>query len=395
MAGNRKKCLRNIAILLSLMSVLFGCGSIAPLKIPSESKISADDNWLTLGKDNQHRHYSNKNIVPPLEVVWRARVKSIIPDHPLAIGDNILAPTIDGQLYQLNYQSGQFYGRGNLGPAIEHIPTIQKGILYTGFSLGEETLLGFNLETTRKTLQRKYTHITTSPIYWDNKLFFGTYQGRLICTNVGTGEKIWEFTAKAPIQSSPAIQDQLIIFGDDSGWLYALDATSGLKLWETQLKGNIFSHPVIDDSLVFIGTLEGNLYAVRYTNGKIIWKQRFSGAIYSSPSVFENMMYIGNNDHKVIALRKATGEIIWTFGTDGIVNTVPLPSPDYLYVASWDKHLYVVNRANGKLLFKMDLEKPLKSSPIIYRDVLLVQSANGHLYALANGKYIQSRREKE
>jgi outer membrane protein assembly factor BamB len=377
-------------IIIFILFLFIGCGAIVPLTLPTQEENNSDY-WLTLGRNNQHTHYSDHNVVPPLKIIWKTRVKSVITDHPLAIGDNIIALTKSGMLYQLDYETGKTLGDGTLGPAIDHVPTIQNKSMYTGFSLGKKTLIEFNLELAKSILQKAYPHISTTPLHGDEKIYFGTSKGLFLCVNAGTGEKIWDFEAKSPIQSSPTIKDQHVIFGDDKGQLFSLDATSGIKLWETTLEGNIFSHPVIDDSYVFIGTLAGNLYAIKSTNGKIIWKQKFPGAFFSSPSVYKDEIYIGNNDHKVIALNKTTGEIMWDFKTKGIVNTVPLPSPDYLYITSWDKQLYVLNRRNGNLIFKMDLKRSLKSSPIIYRDLLLVHTANGHLYALANEKYAQKK----
>lgn len=393
MFNNSKKYLLN-TIPFILLVIFIGCGAIVPLTLPPQNEINSSD-WLTLGGNNQHTHNSSYNVVPPLEIIWKSRVKSVITDHPLAIGKNIIALTKSGSIYQLDYETGKILGDGTLGPAIDHVPTIQNNIMYTGFSLGKKTFIEFNLESAKSKIQKEYPHISTTPLFWDDKLYFGTSTGLLLCVNPGSGEKIWEFKAKSPIQSSPSITDQSIIFGDDRGILYSIDATSGLKLWEVPLDGNTFSHPVIDDSIVFIGTLNGNLYALKSANGKIIWKQKFPGAIFSSPSVYKDEIYIGNNDHKVIALKKTTGEIIWEFTTNGIVNTVPLPSPDYLYVTSWDKNLYVLNRFNGNLLFKIDLERPLKTSPIIYKNLLLVQTANGHLYALANVRFAQNSKENK
>lgn len=395
MLTNSKNTFRRASALILLAAILIGCGTIIKLNLPPADKMSPENDWLTLGRNNQHTHNSSYNIAPPLETIWRARVKSVITDHPLAVGNHILALTRSGQLYQVDYETGKLQGDGNLGPAANHAPTLQGKILYTGFSLGENTLIGYNLETAQKSLKRIYPHINTTPLFWDEKLFFGTNTGSFVCINPGTGEKIWAFEAEAPIQSSPALQDQHVIFGDDKGWIYSLDATSGIKLWTTELKENVFSHPVIHDSLVFIGTIQGNLYALQLKDGKRVWKRGFPGAIFGSPSVYSDTIYIGNNDHKVAALKAATGEVLWEFKTGGIVNTIPLPSPDYLYVASWDKHVYVLNRFTGKLLFKMNLKKPLKSSPIIYKDLLLVHTANGHLYALANAKYAQNRKGKQ
>jgi outer membrane protein assembly factor BamB len=388
--ANARNISRSTTVLILIVAVFVGCGTIVKLNLPPADKMSFENDWLTLGRNNLHTNSSPYNIAPPLETIWRVRVKSVVTDHPLAVGNNILALTQNGEFYQVDYESGKLLGSGNLGPAINHAPTLRGKILYTGFNLGEHTLIGFDLETAHKILKRTYPHINTTPLFWDEKLYFGTNTGVFVCINSESGDKIWSFEAQASIQSSPALKGQQIIFGDDKGWIYALDATSGLKLWTSELKENVFSYPVISDSLVLIGTIQGNLYALRLKNGKRAWKREFPGAIFGSPSIFNDTIYIGNNDHKVVALSAENGEILWEFNTGGIVNTAPLPSPDYVYVASWDEHLYVLNRFTGKLLFKMDLKKPLKSSPIIYKDLLLVQTANGHLYALANAKYAEN-----
>ena len=122
MINNSKKYLYNPTFFI-LFIVFIGCGAIVPLTLPTHEEIH-EDNWLTLGGNNQHTHYSTHNIVPPLEIIWKTRVKSVITDHPLAIGNNILALTKSGMLYQLDYETGKILGDGTLGPAIDHVPTI-------------------------------------------------------------------------------------------------------------------------------------------------------------------------------------------------------------------------------------------------------------------------------
>lgn len=381
---------------LIFFSLLLGCGGLVKLKLPESEALDPDKEWLTLGRNAQHQHYSNHNIAPPLEVVWKKGVKSVVTDHPLALGDYIIAPTESGILYMIDYNTGEKIASGKLGHALAASPTIHKNmVMYTGLEMGEKTLMGFNLQRAKRLWDEPYPHISTTPLVDGERIYFGTNRNRVFGADIETGEKIWEYKTNAAVQSSPAQQSGFLVFGDNHGWLYGLDAESGEEKWKVQLEGGIFSHPVLDDLLVYIGTVSGKMHAISLYTGETIWEKAFAGAIFSSPALYNNVLYIGNNAHEVIAMHKETGDIIWKFKTKGIVNTVPLPSPDYLYVSSWDRHLYVLNRFSGEMIFKQQFKRPIKSSPIIYRDYLIVQTANDKLYALANEKILQARRDEE
>ncbi len=380
----------------TILSIAFfmSCGGLVSLKLPPQDEITEDNSWLTLGRNAQHQHYASKDIAPPLAVAWKTNVKSVVADHPLALGNYILVPTLNGTMYMLDYDTGERLSDGKLGPAISNAPTIFKNRMYAGLSLGKKTLVSYELKKADKVLNEPYPNISTTPLIEDQKIFFGTNQNTFYCVNVENGEKIWEFKTNAPIHSSPAYHTSEVVFADEKGWLYSLDESSGVKFWEIHLQGNIFSHPVLDDSSVYIGTVAGEFYRINLKTGKIIWQRTLDGAIYSSPALYQNVLYVGTNGRKVLALNKKTGNTVWEFKTEGIVNTVPLPSPDYVYVTSWDRHLYVLNRFTGKLVFKLKFKRVPKSSPIIFRDYVLIHTANDKIFALANEKMIKERKER-
>ena len=385
---------RALCIVLSIV-IYWNCGGITSLKLPPQDEVTEENSWLTLGRNAQHQHYSPKDIAPPLGVVWKENVKSVVADHPLALGNYILAPTLNGTLYMFDYDTGERLSDGKLGPSLSNAPTIYKNRMYAGLNLGEKTLVSYDLKKADKLLNKPYPNIDTTPLIENQKIYFGTTQSAFYCVNIETGEKIWDFKTRAPIRSSPAYQASAIIFADEKGWLYSLDASSGVKFWEIHLQGNIFSHPVVDDSSAYIGTAAGEFYCINLKSGEIVWQKIFDGAIYSSPALYQNVLYLGTNGHKVIALNKETGDNVWVFETAGIVNTIPLPSPDYLYVTSWDRHLYVLNRFSGKLIFKLKFKRAPKSSPIIFRDYVLIHTANDKLFALANEKFIEKWKERK
>ena len=383
------------AVLLAAATLAVGCSGLVSLDLLPSREAAPEKEWTTLGKNMQRQHFSTQNISPPLDIVWKKNVKSVIVDHPLAVGDYIFAPTKSGLLYMIDYETGTGIGSGKLGPSMAHAPSIHENIMYAGMSLGDKTLVGFDLRRANQNMAEPYPHIYTSPLIWENNIYFGANNGVFFCVDKVSGDPVWRHEARGPIFSSPSMSNQRIVFGDNKGWLYAVEAENGTMMWEQQIPGNLFSHPVLDDSTVYIGSTDGQFSALNLDDGSVRWSYDSNGAIYSSPALYQNVLYFGNNGNQVIALHKKTGDEIWRFETRGVVNTVPLPSPDYLYVTSWDRYLYVLNRFSGKLIFKFRLKRPAKSSPIIYRDYLLIHSANDQLLALANEKIISEMRDND
>ena len=367
------------------------------IKIDKEVVAQADPqrDWLMLGRNAEHQHFSTTDIEPPLTKFWDRGVKSVVTDHPLALGDRILATTRSGMMYMLDYQTGEPVESGKIGPAMTNVPTIDKSRLYLSFEMGERSILGIDLLRSKRFFDKLYPDISTATAVRDNMLLFGDIHHNLICLNANSGEEIWKFDAGAPVKSSPALSGNKVIFANNKGRVFALDLSSGLALWEKQLLGNVFSHPVLGDGRAFLGTSEGKLVALDLEKGNLIWQRDFDGAIFSSPSYYEDALYIGTNERMVYAVDAARGETQWSFKTEGIVNTVPLPSPNYLYLTAWDRNLYVLDRHSGEMKFKTQLKKPAKSSPIIYRDLLLVHTANDKLIAFSNEQFTLAAKEQK
>lgn len=380
-------------ILLLLLGSLIACGGLIAIRVSPEDIRMESGNWLTLGGNEYHQHFSLTNIPPPLNILWKKKVPSVITDHPLGFGNYIIAVTKNGFLHIINSKKGFLYGNGRVVPGVTHVPTLMNSLLVLGSNLGDHALAFYDLSSADMVQKRRYPAIATTPLVKEGKVFFGTERSVFYCASFPSGERIWDFRTRGAVYSSPAWYSGSIIFADVKGWLYALEASSGVLIWEKELQGNIFGHPVIAGGRVFQGTVEGNLYALNAENGKLLWRTKTKGSIYGGASVFDDMVYVGNNAHQVLAVQQQTGQIYWEGKTEGIVNTVPLPSPDFLYVTCWDKVLYVFDRRSGELLFSKEFSRPLKTSPIIFRNMLLIQTANENLFALVNRDMVAKKEE--
>ena len=210
----KKAYIITIAALVFLF-LIAGCSKLVKLKFSDEETFTEENSWLTLGRNQQHHHYSNKNIAPPLDIVWQRHVKSVVTDHPLALGNYIIAPTQNGAMHLIDYESGEKVAGGKIGHALSNAPSIYERGIYAGISHGDKTLLGFSLENSSKLWDERYPHINTTPLINDDKIYFGTNREKFYCADLESGEKIWEYETEASIKSSPAYQSEFIVFGDN------------------------------------------------------------------------------------------------------------------------------------------------------------------------------------
>ena len=81
---------------------------------------------------------------------------------------------------------------------------------------------------------------STATIY-DGTVYVTALDSNLYALNAQTGERKWNYNAKAPIKSSPTISDGVIYFGDETGIFHAVDINTHEKKWQYTTEGEIIS----------------------------------------------------------------------------------------------------------------------------------------------------------
>lgn len=77
--------------------------------------------------------------------------------------------------------------------------------------------------------------LLTPPSVADDKLYFGTEDGYLLCLSMGDGDELWRIPVGEPIRFQPAIEDGWLYVGTDRGTLIGLDLddsrATGWAMW--------------------------------------------------------------------------------------------------------------------------------------------------------------------
>jgi outer membrane protein assembly factor BamB len=83
--------------------------------------------------------------------------------------------------------------------------------------------------------------VVAQPIVVDDRVYFGSYDHRLRCANLSTGEVAWQFAASDAIACGPVTHEDRLVFGSDDHFLYCLngardgpDETSFTEITEAQ-----------------------------------------------------------------------------------------------------------------------------------------------------------------
>lgn len=378
------KFVRYLLLPAILISVFWQCSGLVRLKLTDKDIGSSPELWLTAYKNNLRQNSIEVDVVPPYQIAWDKRYKSVITDNPLALGNYIIFTIKNGMLAFFDIGEGTIIGDGKIAPGFLHSGTISENILYYAANLGREPLGALDLETLKKKWKISIPPINTSPLVWNDKIFVGCDNGQIFCLNKYSGEKIWEVDGKSALFGVPAEKGGQLYFSDVKGNIYCLDGKTGKLIWERKLTENIYAGPMIGTNKIFIGSTSGNFYALSQRTGETLWMLSTSGSIYGNAAFKDGTVFFGNNAHHLFAVEAETGEVNWDFKTKGINNTAPLVGEDFIYFGSWDKSFYVLDRFSGQMIYRKEFKRPIKSSPIIYHDRIYFQTANDHFYCLEN-----------
>jgi outer membrane protein assembly factor BamB len=352
-----------------------------------QSDLFKPSDWKSFRRDSQNTGYEPSPIGTPNRLLWKYDAKGPLKSSPVILGKIVVIGSQEKRMHFIDAVSGKELGVYKVTTSISASACGEDATVYFGLDKGKETFFALNLQTGKTLWKKKLGDLSSSPTLCEDKIFVGTSDGTLWALDKASGEKIWQFDAKATIISTPArgyfsptSNAELICFGSTDGYLYALSSDSGSVGWKYKAEGGIYSSSAIKNEMVFFGSVDGNLYALNLKDGSFIWKFQAQADIYSSPAVTESLVYIGSNDYYMYAVNSRTGELGWKFKTEGLIHSSPIAVGDKLFFGSYDGNFYVLNRFTGELLWKYQTKGMISASPAYYDGRIYIASEDGFLY---------------
>lgn len=284
--------------------------------------------------------------------------------------------TFKGNFQRTGYINADIGGNSAKSWNIEDIPYI-KEIEFINDALVAVTekheIISINEQTKGKSwVYKTYSEITSKPTYYEGKLYFGTFEGRLICLNWFDGNEFWSYPLFGSLYSSPLILGNSLIVGSENGKLYSFDRISGRKLWEYKTTGSILSSPATCGKYIYFGSSSGTFYCLTQ-NGYLRWKFETFATIVSTPVIIDNYVIFTTYEGSIYCLNKE-GKLIWQKIVSPYITSSPVAYEGIIYQTFSDGKLYTFNLKNGSILWFSALQKS-SATPKITKNLLLYDSS--------------------
>jgi outer membrane protein assembly factor BamB len=207
-----------------------------------------------------------------------------------------------------------------------------KGVLYTGGTA--ETIYALNIQTGQEVWRfQARAPIDSAPIIGKEQIYVLALDQTLYALDKATGKYLWEFQTGQPISDiTPALTgDGNIIFGSSDTWLYNV-SQNGLENWSYVMAGALSASPVIGpEGNVYAPCADGRLYALD-DRGNLLWRFEAGSAIQAAPVVGqEGKVYIGSSQGRIVSINP-DGSKDWEKSVSGAVRgRLVLDSQGFLY----------------------------------------------------------------
>ena len=213
-----------------------------------------DGHMYALNKENGSLVWKFKTIGATYFPKGEIQKAALVQDDVVYFGSS------DYNIYALDANTGR--GKWNLKQASGWIiatPIEHKGNLYFGTS---DAHIFYSMEKVAGTVN--WTIPLNMRVYGtakvdDDIVYFGTFDGKVLCIDYLTGDVKWHFQTESSKQNYHTVYDEngafkegFVLYGED---------------WKTPEKmihalGSVLSSPAIENGVIYFGSSDGNLYAV-------------------------------------------------------------------------------------------------------------------------------------
>jgi len=408
------------------------------------------------GNPQHNGVYDTAAVAKFSQVKWKFHTAGSVISSPAISGNMIYVGSTDGNFYAVDRESGKLKWKYEAKSRITSSPAVSEGLVYFGAydgnlyaveavtgqlkwkfqTAGERRYAGKHLHGSQpaaETMPDPFDFYLSSPVVWNDAVFFGSGDGNVYALNAASGILKWKFKTGDVVHASPAIADGKLFVGSWDSYFYALDAATGKEKWRFKTgedpkihnQVGIQSSAAVVDGAVYFGCRDSNFYALDEATGQKRWafsnhgswvisspavrsgkvyfatsdsglfysldaktggpifSLKFQGwPMFSSPAIAGNMLYIGSHMGKLIALDLTAQNTSWTFETEGAKQngatwTKSDGTPNYEAAFASDFYDDIVTGVS-----KMMAIGTILSSPVVMDGVIYFGSADGNLYAL-------------
>jgi outer membrane protein assembly factor BamB len=127
------------------------------------------------------------------------------------------------------------------------------------------------------------------------------HAGRMVATQMATGERLWSLNI--PGTQQPWVAGGSVFVVDTQGQLLAISRRDGKVQWTMKLPGtSAWSGPTLAGNMLWLVSAKGALVGVEASTGRVVSQKELGSPVYVPPVVAQGRMYILTDNAKLIAL---------------------------------------------------------------------------------------------
>jgi outer membrane protein assembly factor BamB len=270
----------------------------------------------------------------------------------------------------------------------EAAPLLHNGLLYFVGPSGQ--ILAQKADSGQIEWQRSLpTPLSASPALGsDGSLYLGGVNGTFYALNPD-GSTRWSFTPDEPnsFRLGGVALDEgkgVLYTGGTAEAIYALNIQTGQEVWRFKARAPIDSAPIITSKRLYVLALDQTLFALDQITGEYIWEFQTGQPISDiTPALTESgEIIIGSADTAVYCISR-NGHVNWSYLMGGGMSASPIIGPEgNVYTSSSDGNLYAFD-FQGNFLWKYNVGASIQAAPVVdLEGTVYVGTSQGKLYSV-------------
>lgn len=287
--------------------------------------------------------------------------------------------------YKGNFQRSGFYpinvadtaslvGVFTLGYPIKTFFALDKHLLLNN---KDQKLLRYDPDYQRILWTSPWSYADPShPSLWEDQLFFGTKNARIVCLDWKSGQEIWSNNLFSHVSSAPLVVDSLVIFGSSDGVIYALNKYSGKIQWTFNAGSAVKADLAENNKKVFAGTIGGRCLCLNL-QGRLLWEYYLQGTITEAPAIHQDYIAVSTYEGALHCFNQ-DGSLRWHKINHPFISSSPLIQNGEIFQFFPDGYLRSYHMDTGELNVSVYIECP-RQTPLLTNRALLFRLWNGVL----------------
>lgn len=315
-----------------------------------------------------------------IKILWQLNLSGEIENEYSFLNiykyeNTIYVPTNEKLISIISAETGKAIKSINTELDIFSGIVVDSDLIYFGSK--QDTVTAINHNDGRVLWQRVMSsEVMSISRLFNNLIYVMTNDSKITAIDISTGKFVWinsQIPSDLSIRgsSTPIIYEDKLYVGFEDGKIVSYNALNGDIIWEVQIPAtktetiidrlnDIDGSVLVDDGVIYAVSYQGSLIAIDSYNGEILWKNEAS-SINSLASDSENIFLV-NNEGILVSLDKYTGKVKWKqnkllkrlIGSPIILN-------NHIIVNDIENFLHIFNADSGSISGRIKLESPTQS----------------------------------